>query len=141
MRISIFLLIALLFASCANKLDYSIKVKNVGTSPIWVNDFFINKKENIGVGILSPGISSTTSSLRTEPEKRFPITWKNYQTKKIGSLEVEMEIPTRFWKNRIHNGVIFNLNPDKETVEIIYTAYSLKEDKDFFMNQNENQKP
>jgi hypothetical protein len=132
------LLIVLLFASCANKLDYSIKVKNVGTKPIWVNDFYINKKEKIGVGILPPKISSTTSSLRTEPDKRFPITWNDYQTKRI---EVEMEIPTQFWKGRIHNGIIVNLNPDTVTAEIMYTAYSLEEDKDFRISQKEIQKP
>ena len=136
---SMLLPIVLLFTSCAKNLDYSIAVKNVGTKSIWVNDFFINKKQKIGVGVLPPRTAKTTLTITTKPDKIFPITWNDYQTKQRGFLEVKMEIPTKFWQGRIHNGVIINLNPDTATAEIKYTAYSLKEDKDYSISQKDQE--
>ena len=106
-----------------------------------MNDIHINKKETIGVGILSPEISKTTLSVASRPNERFPMTWKDYKTGEYKSLEVEVELPTKFWKGMIHREVIISLNPDTATTEISYAAYEPNEDKDYHLKHGDLEKP
>jgi hypothetical protein len=119
-------------------MDYAVAVKNTGTSTIWVDTFEIYQggkpKGKVGVGILPPAIAKTSQSYSKEPNQQVDLTWRNEKTGEKYSTEVVLKVPKSFWGPLTHHKIIIYLNPDTKMVKVGYYGYSIKEDKEYYIN-------
>ena len=122
----------------SQKVDYSFSIKNVGNVDLWVFDtelYKINEKITfVGVGILPPGIDKRTHSFSETPYEKIHIKYKNEKTNKTLKIPVRVKLPIDFWANLIHHEIIIYINPEKESAKIVFSGYSEKDDKDYYVD-------
>ena len=131
-------IIVFMLSSCSGALDYSIAVSNQGEAEIWFYDVELYKEKDksvkLGAGILIPTATKKTLSYRKEPNSPLTLVWKNEKTGKKDSASVALKLPLKFWKDLIHNEIIISIDPENNTAKVSYSGYSVKDDKDYYID-------
>ena len=130
--------------SCA-QMDYAVTIKNTGKSAIWVDTFVVYQSKlgkaesgKVGVGALPPSSKKSILHYSEKPNKEVEISWTIEATGIKNTKKVFLDIPKAFWNNLIHHEIIFNLNPEDNVIEILYSGYNVKDDTDHYVDSNGN---
>lgn len=128
--------------SCANNYDYSVTISNATNTSVFLHEFQVAKSASKGAMLMAGGYvltgekEATNMDYRSEPLKTVNIQWDNLISKKISSHKVELNYPFKFFTGKIFPDIHFVINPNKDSVNVIYSAKDPVSDKKLYIDSS-----
>ena len=114
------------------KYNYSVRVKNLGNSIIYLepSDLY-DKKDGVSKtlgGELKKGWDKTSGPYFLTPSDIISVRWKNLDTNEKAGVMVSVKLPKEFDKDSGYL-IVFNINPEKKDVKVTYIIRNLAQGK------------